>query len=63
MKFKADFHINMRTPELELSEDISEYMAGKAVKFWLVTELKMPPNMVKAVSIDKIIKIEDKEAK
>jgi hypothetical protein len=54
MKFKADIHLNMRTPELEAPEDMTE----TAIKLWLLTELKMLPNMVKAISIDKIIKVE-----
>ncbi len=48
-KYIVDFHINMRT-ELESSEDMVE----PALKLWLLTDLKMPEDMVKAVSIEKI---------
>ena len=53
MKFTADLHLNMRTPELEAPED----MAEPAVKLWLIQELKMPLDMVKAVSIEKIMEV------
>jgi len=55
MKYIVDFHINIRSPELESSEDMVE----PTLKFWLLTELKMPPEMVRAVSIEKITRAED----
>lgn len=54
MKYIVDFHINMKT-ELESSEDMVE----PSLKLWLLTELKMPSEMVKAVSIVKITRVDD----
>jgi hypothetical protein len=45
----------MKSPELESPEGMEE----PALKLWLLTELKMPPEMVKAVSIEKITRVED----
>ena len=53
MKFIADIHLNMRTPELEAPEG----MAEPAVKLWLVQGLKMPLEMVKAISIEKVSEV------
>ncbi len=56
MKFRADIRLNMRMPELETS---SEDMIIPTIKLWLATELKMPLEMLMAISVDKIMKVED----
>ena len=53
MRFIVDFHIKMRSPELEAPSDMVEL----ALKLWLATGLKMPLNMIKAVSIEKVTKM------
>jgi hypothetical protein len=54
MKYIVDFHINMKTA-LESSEEMVE----PTLKLWLLTGLKMPPQMVKALSIEKITRVDD----
>ena len=51
MKAKVYFRLNFISPPLEL---IDEDEAKLAVGAWCISELNMPPDMVKAISIEKV---------